>query len=411
MSNGETNPHAVILTAIPVEYMAVRMHIANPRRVTHKGSIYQHGTFPAENWIWDILIVETDAGNMNAAVAAERAINYFDPVLVLFVGVAGGLKDVALGDVVAATKVYGYESGKANTNFLTRPDVGNSTFRLVELARAEGRERDWRQRIKGASSERDPEVYVKPIAAGEKVVDSTRSEIYTFLRTNYGDAVAVEMEGRGFLQAVYQNWQVDALVIRGISDLIEGKSKADANNSQDIAARHASAFAFEILAKLDIKEIQKNVTSIEASVQKETPAHAEATTTKDTLIEQLLEPESLSDQADTLSLTEYLTRIEEMSMRFNGKLEVYPDLCENAIELMKKLDNFFQQNYKLDSSSIGLMTSNIIEEIRKLIGDLHDLARTCTPSKQKQQYNNTRTKVYKSFVNFTTQLTQFNNMA
>jgi hypothetical protein len=58
------------------------------------------------------------------------------------------------------------------------------------------------------------------------------------------------MEGHGFLAALHANQHVEALIIRGISDLIEGKREADAANSQVVAAQSASAFAFEVLAKL-----------------------------------------------------------------------------------------------------------------------------------------------------------------
>jgi nucleoside phosphorylase len=244
---------AVILTALPIEYQAVRDHVTDLQEEIHpEGTVYERGTFLAPTQKWEIGLVETRMGIARAAFEAGRAIDYFKPSVVFFVGVAGGIKDVKIGDVVAAKKVYGYESGKADTTFQPRPEVGNSTYRMVQRAQAEARSGQWLQRIKPAVSIEGlrPQAYVEPIAAGEKVLASTQSATWKFLRKQYGDAVAVEMEGYGFLQAVYGNQHVDALIVRGISDLIEGKSAADASGSQAIAACHASAFAFEVLSKL-----------------------------------------------------------------------------------------------------------------------------------------------------------------
>jgi nucleoside phosphorylase len=237
--------------------MAVRTHLADLREEMHpQGTIYERGKFVANATSWEVGIVEVGAGNAGAGVEAERAIAYFNPSVILFVGVAGGIKDVAIGDVVAATKMYGYESGKAKRKFEPRPDLGLSTYGLIQRSRAEAKKVDWLQRLT-STPDSNPRVFVAPIAAGEKVIASSKSDVFKFIQLNYGDAVAVEMEGRGLLQAAHANHQVSALVIRGISDLIDGKSEADAGGSQEMAARNASAFAFEILTKLQIEETAK----------------------------------------------------------------------------------------------------------------------------------------------------------
>ncbi|NET60479.1 MAG: NACHT domain-containing protein [Symploca sp. SIO2E6] len=247
-------PRAVILTALPVEYQAVRTHLTDLQEKTHpQGTIYEQGKFVANGQEWEVGIAEIGAGNVSAANETERAIAFFKPDFLFFVGIAGGVKDVNMGDVVVATKVYGYESGKVGNQFFTRPDLGMSNYALVQRARVEARKPEWLQR-QNSGSNVPPRVFVAPIAAGEKVVTSKQSDFFQFLRTSYNDVVAVEMEGFGFLSTAFANSNIKAIVIRGISDLIEGKNDDAVEPEairQEKASHHASAFAFEILANLE----------------------------------------------------------------------------------------------------------------------------------------------------------------
>jgi nucleoside phosphorylase len=80
-----------------VEYLAVRAYLADLQEELHKkGTIYERGKFKTAGQVWDVGIVEIGAGNPGAALEAERAIAYFDPEIILFVGVAGGIKEYPL---------------------------------------------------------------------------------------------------------------------------------------------------------------------------------------------------------------------------------------------------------------------------------------------------------------------------
>jgi nucleoside phosphorylase len=277
-------PCAVILTAISEEYKAVSAHLDIIERDQHPDkTIYRCGIFSSNECSWVVSIALIGPENDNAAVETKRAIDYFKPNVVLFVGVAGGIKDVKLGDVVVATKIYGYKSGKVTEQgFSPRPDAPRVSYALEQLARVEATEDEWLQHIKGGRRKRPPQAFVAPIASSNIVLASKESDEYKRLVSNYGDALAVEMEGHGFLIAVRANLEVNALVIRGISDLIEGKNRKGENTWKITAAAHASAFAFQILAKLDLgqseiqqlKELQEELKKLQAekASQEETNA-------------------------------------------------------------------------------------------------------------------------------------------
>ncbi len=252
---------AVILTALDVEFLAVRSYLATVVQERHPGgTIYDVGRYTAGGCDWRVAVVQTGPGNVDAAIEAVRAIAHFCPTILMFVGVAGGLKDVSLGDVVAATKVYGYETGKAAVSFRTRPEIGESSHAMIQLAMKITRDRQWQ--LKTAASGSAARAFVKPIAAGEKVLSDTRSEIFKLLQEHFSDAIAVEMEGLGVLKAAHATPEVQVLIVRGISDLIDNKSESDAKGSQEVASANAAAFAFELLGALQNPNIQRGPATV-----------------------------------------------------------------------------------------------------------------------------------------------------
>jgi nucleoside phosphorylase len=92
----------VVLTALDLEYRAVRGYLDGPCRRWHRaGTLFEVGALPRTSWRVALAVV--GEGNQGAAVLTERAIAMFDPAVLLFVGVAGALmSDIELGDVVVA---------------------------------------------------------------------------------------------------------------------------------------------------------------------------------------------------------------------------------------------------------------------------------------------------------------------
>lgn len=249
------SPMAVIMTALDVEYMTIRPFLGNIRQLVHPaGTIYESGTFESSDLAWTVILAETGTGNNIAAIETSRALDSFRPSVAMFVGIAGGLKDVAVGDVVAADYVYGYESSKVTETVQSRIKTFGCGYPLVQRARAIRREDHWRKRI---TSELAPRALVGPIASGEQVLAGDHTPTHELLEQHCGDTLAVEMEGWGFLFAAHTNGDVPAIVVRGISDLADKDQGQQELGMRGAAAEHAAAFAFELLATLNPPGIQK----------------------------------------------------------------------------------------------------------------------------------------------------------
>lgn len=240
-----TDDLVVVLTAFNDEYEAVRERLTGTKVVRHdKGTRFEVGTIQGTSC--RVALSLTGKGTHPAAVLAERAIQHFSPVALIFVGVAGALWHTPLGDVVVATHVYAYHGGTSEDDGLkARPRVWETAHEVSQVAQHVARTGEWARDTPPGTK-----AHFGAIAAGEIVQNSRLSAEARWIRDHYNDALAIEMEAAGVAQAGHLNGAPIA-VVRGISDLADGTKSTSADRKwQPTAAANAAAFAVHLATDL-----------------------------------------------------------------------------------------------------------------------------------------------------------------
>lgn len=267
------NKPIIVMTALELEREAVEKHLQNTEIIIHPstGTDYTKGNFFVDQREYDIIVGRTDQTNVNAALETERALELFDPEYIFFVGIAGGLKDVVVGDIVIGADVYGFERGKSEeNNFKPRPKFGSSTYELERMAGSYSKSDDWKKKSSALNNPEFAEeikTYTGTIASGEKVDASNASDLHQFLIHNASHALAIEMEGLGFLEVCRMRPAVKTLLLRGISDLVGNKGEMDGKGSQPYASQNVAEFLFGVIGQLHSSNQSVQQTSIEEELR------------------------------------------------------------------------------------------------------------------------------------------------
>jgi len=133
-----------VLTAIHVETTALAAHLENPQDVLVRGVVHVKGRLCASVFPCDVSIREIGPGNINTALHAGQVQAIGEADILLFVGIAGALKDLNIGDVVAATEVSWLHRGKVvDGRLLHREKQSHCTSELVSIARMTARNHKW----------------------------------------------------------------------------------------------------------------------------------------------------------------------------------------------------------------------------------------------------------------------------
>lgn len=249
----------VIQTALALEQEAVVKKLTNVGDYEHPVSktIYKVGNYISDQSKLQIVVGRTNQTNVNAAIETERVIQHFNPTYLFFLGVAGGLKDVEVGDIIIGTDVIGYERGKEKEEFFSRPQFGFASYEMEQKAVSFANSEKWKSQSANLLDKKfHDKILALPgtIASGEKVVGSIKAPLYLFLKKYCSHALAVEMEGLGFLEACRPYPLIKSLIIRGISDLVDGKENSDRGGSQPYSSKNATEFLFGLIDFIGIKQ-------------------------------------------------------------------------------------------------------------------------------------------------------------
>ncbi|HYH63553.1 MAG TPA: 5'-methylthioadenosine/S-adenosylhomocysteine nucleosidase, partial [Urbifossiella sp.] len=265
-------PTIGVIVALAEEYDAVRTMIDNEKKYRAPGPggarDYLIGDIPSvRQGVHQVVIAQTsDMGNTSAALRASKMLMDFDGIdHIIMCGIAGGVphptdpdEHVRLGDIVVSNRKgviqydFGKQKGKAyEERFAPRPPSArlSEAVKMLEQDKLAG-QRPWDTHLKNGLAARslsrpDPSTDVVLDGKGEKVdhpvVAEDRPQVFLgpiasanvvqgdfekrdMLRDQH-KVKAVEMEGSGVADAAWEYEKAGYLVIRGICDYCDVRTK------------------------------------------------------------------------------------------------------------------------------------------------------------------------------------------
>ena len=215
-----------IIVAELEELQSVLEYVTNIKEEKYRMKTFYVGSIKNK----DVVIVRSEVGKVNAALTCQMIIDRYDVNLVINVGVSGSVDNsLDIGDIVVADKLVQHDF-----------DVTGFGRKLGEI---EGIGIYIETNPKLLELFKDKDVRIGCIASGDKFV--TKLSDKNFIRETF-NALCVEMEGASIAQVCLMN-NIDFIVIRSISDKLDGSSKIEFPKFLISAAKKASKLLYEVI--------------------------------------------------------------------------------------------------------------------------------------------------------------------
>ncbi|MCG8419258.1 MAG: hypothetical protein MJE77_15095 [Proteobacteria bacterium] len=247
MSNPKQDSTVAILTALPEELDAVLGHAGDWTKIpAGEGKIRTYyATRKGGRKV--VTASALSMGQLNAALLARDVLLEHAPDYFLLAGIAGGLGDARLGDVVVSDQIVDYELQKVRDS---GPDVRWSVYRsdpgLLDAA-LNFRSDDWKSKIgtprpDGQDKSRT-QLHVGVVLSGNKVIASANAA--GALRSVWTKSAALEMEATGVAAALYQSAERPGfMMVKGVCDRADSRKD---DQWHEFASHAAAAYCWAIL--------------------------------------------------------------------------------------------------------------------------------------------------------------------
>lgn len=184
-----------------------------------------------------VVCVKSNVGKVNSSRICQMLIDNFDISLVINVGTSGSIDNrLNIGDVVVADKLVQYD-------FDVTP-FGRKLGEIENIGEFIGVDKNLLDLFK------DMNVYIGCIASGDKFIIN-RDEKDNIRETF--KALCVEMEGASIAQVCHLD-NIPFLVIRSITDKLDGSSKIEFEKFLESSSKKATQILIDIIKKFTISE-------------------------------------------------------------------------------------------------------------------------------------------------------------
>ncbi len=208
--------------AIEIEKLRQQMELVSEQRIS--GMNFLSGTINGN----DVVVVQCGVGKVNAAICAQTLILHFGVTAIINVGIAGGLRDVKIGDIVVSQRVWYHDYDQL---MMMRVECFESDGHLAYLALEAGHNIQ--------------DINVKPggIVSGDQFISS--ASVKNDIIKRY-DALCVEMEGAAIAHVAHLS-NTPFVIIRSISDFADDSADITFEEFAEHAAYISSQLVFGML--------------------------------------------------------------------------------------------------------------------------------------------------------------------